>query len=361
MAGDENVVVLEDVTKVFGDVVAVDDVSLSIKKGEFFSLLGPSGCGKTTTLRLIGGFETPTSGRIYVGGQLMNDVPPYERPVTTVFQSYALFPHMNVFDNVAFGLRISKVPKDEIKRKVEAMLRLVDLSGFEKRKPKQLSGGQQQRVALARSLVLEPMVLLLDEPLGALDLRLRKQMQVELKNLQESLKITFLYVTHDQEEALAMSDRIGVMNQGRLEQVGRAEDIYERPKTRFVAGFIGETNVLSGRVHRMQDGVPTIMDVSGLKVMLPPSHHIGGPGSPISISVRPEKIYLGKVPPHSNRFKCRIVDEIYRGSSSIYVVRLVDGTTLRVECQMKNSKADYSIGDQAEVGWMPENSVVLEG
>jgi len=361
VAGEANVVVLEEVTKLFGDVAAVDRISLAIKKGEFFSLLGPSGCGKTTTLRLIGGFETPTSGKVYVGGQLMNDVPPYERPVTTVFQSYALFPHMNVFDNVSFGLRISKTPKDEIKQRVDAMLKLVDLSGFEKRKPKQLSGGQQQRVALVRSLVLEPMVLLLDEPLGALDLRLRKQMQVELKNLQESLKLTFLYVTHDQEEALAMSDRIGVMNQGRLEQVARAEDIYERPKTGFVAGFIGETNVLSGRIHRMEEGLPKVMEVSGLKVALPPSHHNGQPGSPISISIRPEKIYLGKVPPHMNRFKCRIVDEIYRGSSSIYVVKLADGTMLRVECQMKNTKAEFSIGDETDMGWLPENSVVLEG
>jgi len=361
VAGEADVVVLEEVTKTFGDVVAVDKVSLGIRKGEFFALLGPSGCGKTTTLRLIGGFETPTSGKVYVGGQLMNDVPPYERPVTTVFQSYALFPHMNVFDNVSFGLRISKTPKDETKQRVEAILKLVDLSGFEKRKPKQLSGGQQQRVALARSLVLEPMVLLLDEPLGALDLRLRKQMQVELKNLQESLRITFLYVTHDQEEALAMSDRIGVMNQGRLEQVGRAEDIYERPKTRFVAGFIGETNVLSGIILRMEDGMARTMEVSGLKVALPPSHHNGQTGSPISISVRPEKIHLGKVPPYANRFKSRIVDEIYRGSSSIFVVRLADGTALRVECQMKNTKAEFSIGDETDVGWLPENSVVLEG
>ncbi len=357
----EAAVELEGVTKIFGDVVAVDDVSLAVTKGEFFSLLGPSGCGKTTTLRLVGGFEMPTKGKVYVGGELMNDVPPYERPVTTVFQSYALFPHMTVFDNVAFGLKIEKVPKEEIKQRVRSTLRLVDLSGFERRKPKQLSGGQQQRVALARSLVLNPTVLLLDEPLGALDLRLRKQMQVELKNLQERLRITFLYVTHDQEEALAMSDRIGVMNEGKLEQVGNAEEIYERPKTRFVAGFIGETNVISGTVCQDSNGLPTAMDASGLRVALPLSDRLREVGSPISISIRPEKIHMGQVAPSANRFTGTIIDEIYKGSSSIFVVRILNGLTVRAECQMRNSKADFRVGDKPDLGWLPGNSVILEG
>lgn len=352
-------VVLEDVTKVFGEVVAVDHLSLSIRKGEFFSLLGPSGCGKTTTLRLIGGFEAPTEGSIYVGGQLMNDVPAYERPVNTVFQSYALFPHLTVHGNIAFGLRIMKLGKREIDDRIRAVLDLVDLPGFGDRKPSQLSGGQRQRVALARSLVLEPTVLLLDEPLGALDLRLRKQMQVELKNLQEKLKITFLYVTHDQEEALAMSDRIGVMNQGRLEQVAKAEEIYERPKTRFVAGFIGETNVLTGLISRASDSSCSI-DLDGLTFPLPPAYCANGEGGELSISVRPEKISMGDSLPEATRFRARIVDEIYKGSSSTFLVELENGLRIRVERQMKGTSSDYAVGDRVDIGWLPESCVVLE-
>ncbi len=228
---------LERVSKRFADVTAVDDLSLEVSRGEFFSLLGPSGCGKTTTLRMIGGFEEPTAGSIYLGGRDVTVQPPYRRDVNTVFQSYALFPHLSVFDNVAFGLRRRGVPKGEIQTQVREVLRLVDLPGFEGRKPSQLSGGQAQRVALARALVNQPQVLLLDEPLGALDLKLRKQMQLELKRIQQEVQITFLYVTHDQEEALTMSDHLAVMRQGTIEQIGRPEDVYEHPRTESGSGI----------------------------------------------------------------------------------------------------------------------------
>ena len=230
---------LERVSKLFGDAAAVDDLSLDIEEGEFFSMLGPSGCGKTTTLRMIGGFEEPTYGTVFLGGRDVTDLPPYKRDVNTVFQSYALFPHLNVYDNVAFGLRRKKVAKDEIDRRVTEVMKLVDLKGFEQRKPPQMSGGQQQRVALARALVNHPKVLLLDEPLGALDLKLRKQMQLELKRIQQEVGITFIYVTHDQEEAMTMSDRLAVMRHGKIEQIGPPEAVYETPATEFVAGFLG--------------------------------------------------------------------------------------------------------------------------
>ncbi|HET9498408.1 MAG TPA: spermidine/putrescine ABC transporter ATP-binding protein, partial [Candidatus Limnocylindria bacterium] len=230
---------LEHVSKSFGETVAVDDLSLEIWRGEFFSMLGPSGCGKTTTLRMIGGFEEPTSGTVYLGDQDVTGLPPFKRNVNTVFQNYALFPHLSIYENVAFGLRRKKVADAEIKTRVGEMLELVELPGFEQRKPTMLSGGQQQRVALARALINHPQVLLLDEPLGALDLKLRKQMQIELKRIQSEVGITFIYVTHDQEEAMTMSDRIAVMRHGKIEQLGTPEELYERPTTAFVAGFLG--------------------------------------------------------------------------------------------------------------------------
>jgi spermidine/putrescine transport system ATP-binding protein len=245
---------LERVTKAFGETVAVDDLSLDIQVGEFFSMLGPSGCGKTTTLRMIGGFEEPTRGTVYLGGRDVTELPPYRRDVNTVFQSYALFPHLDVFENVAFGLRRKKVDRPDVKKRVTDSLRLVDLPGYEKRKPTQLSGGQQQRVALARALVNEPKVLLLDEPLGALDLKLRKQMQLELKRIQTEVGITFIYVTHDQEEAMTMSNRLAVMRHGRVEQIGAPEAVYESPATEFVAGFLGASNLLDGEVKEERDG-----------------------------------------------------------------------------------------------------------
>ena len=258
------IISLEGVEKRFGSNLVVKKMNLEIAEGEFLTLLGPSGCGKTTTLRMIAGFEEASAGVIKVEGERIEDKEPFQRNVNTVFQNYALFPHMTVFNNVAYGLTIKKVPKPEIQERVMEMLRLVQLEGFEKRKPDELSGGQKQRVAIARALVNKPKVLLLDEPLGALDLKLRKQMQIELKRLQKKLGITFIYVTHDQEEALTMSDRIAVMHDGVLEQLDVPMEIYEHPKTKFVAGFIGESNIFDGKVTDKKDNVLTVQTEAGM-------------------------------------------------------------------------------------------------
>ena len=242
-----NIIELKHITKTFEDgFVAVEDFNLTVKRGEFVTFLGPSGCGKTTTLRMIAGFEIPTEGEILLDGKEIGNLPPNKRPINTVFQRYALFPHLNIFDNIAFGLKLKKLSKDEIKRKVKKVLEMVDLEGFETRKVATLSGGQQQRIAIARALVNEPQILLLDEPLGALDLKMRKEMQLELKSMHEKLGLTFIYVAHDQEEALTMSDKIVVMSEGRMQQIGTPEDIYNEPKNAFVADFIGESNIFTG-------------------------------------------------------------------------------------------------------------------
>ncbi len=266
---------LEGVTKRFDDVVAVDDVSLEVEHGSFYALLGPSGCGKTTTLRMIGGFEEPNEGIVYLGGREVTGLPPYKRDVNTVFQSYALFPHLDVFENVAFGLKRRRVARDQVRGRVLEILKIVGLSGAERRKPRQLSGGQQQRVALARALVNRPRVLLLDEPLGALDLKLRKQMQLELKMIQHDVAVTFIHVTHDQEEAMTMADRIAVMNAGKIEQLGTPDELYERPSTRFVAGFLGVSNLLSGSAT--PDGT---VSVDGTQIRVTPggARRALGPG-----------------------------------------------------------------------------------
>ena len=281
---------LERLTKRFGEVVAVDDVSLTIDSGEFFSLLGPSGCGKTTTLRMIGGFDLPTSGRIDLRGHDVTRDPPDKRPVNMVFQSYALFPHLDVAGNIAFGLKRRGVDAGEIRRRTGEVLELVNLPGYEKRRTNEMSGGQQQRIALARALVNQPNVLLLDEPLGALDLKLRKRLQLELKRIQMEIGITFVYVTHDQEEALTMSDRIAVMNRGRIEQVGTPEDLYDRPSTPFVADFIGTTNLLSGTVAALREGESVIRLDSGDACIAGSDGCV--PGKSIQFSVRPENIRL---------------------------------------------------------------------
>src|SRR3954447_15466041 len=285
-------VTLERVTKRFEDTTAVDNLSLEIERGSFYALLGPSGCGKTTTLRMIGGFEEPTAGRIYLGDREVSALPSYKRDVNTVFQSYALFPHLSIFENVAFGLRRRGVGKGEVTERVGEALELVDLGAFEKRKPSQLSGGQQQRVALARALVNRPRVLLLDEPLGALDLKLRKQMQLELKGIQHEVGITFVHVTHDQEEAMTMADQIAVMDNGHIEQLGAPGELYETPRTAFVAGFLGVSNLIRGK---LENGA--LLADGGVALQLPAGAANGRTGS-ISIGVRPEKIHLNGTEPN---------------------------------------------------------------
>ena len=319
---------LEQVTKTFdGRVVAVDAVTLDIAAGEFFSLLGPSGCGKTTSLRMIAGFEHPDSGRVHVGGRDITDLPVHRRDMGMVFQSYALFPHRTVAENVAFGLRMREVPKPEIARRVQAALAQVALTGLENRRPSQLSGGQQQRVALARALVVEPPVLLCDEPLGALDRKLRQQMQFELKELQKRLGVTLVFVTHDQEEALAMSDRIAVMNKGRVEQVGSPTEIYERPRTRFVADFIGEINILEDKGAAR--------------------------------ALRPEKIRL--VQPDGARLAGTVETANYLGGSTLLRVRAGDGRSLLVRETHSGERASRAPGDAVGLAWNDQDAVALEG
>jgi spermidine/putrescine transport system ATP-binding protein len=316
------------------EVTAVDDVTLQIRDGEFFSMLGPSGCGKTTTLRMIAGFDHPTAGAIFIHGRQMGLTPPYQRNTNMVFQNYALFPHMTIARNIAFGLEMKKAPKKEIERRVEEALEMVRLRGYGPRKPNQLSGGQQQRVALARALVNRPEVLLLDEPLGALDLKLRKEMQLELKTLQREVGITFVYVTHDQEEALTMSDRIAVMHQGRVLQVGGPTEIYEQPCCRFVADFIGETNFLDGVVQG-QDGDLTTVLVDGTLSVVAQTGESFVPGTQVTVAVRPEKVSLSPDAPHDgfNSFACKVEQVVYLGTDTRYRVRLSDSVSLMVREQ----------------------------
>ncbi len=363
----EFAVELQDVVKCFttpegNEVLAVNHVTMQIRHGEFFSMLGPSGCGKTTSLRMIAGFEWPSQGEVYIDGKAQGHTPPYLRPVNTVFQNYALFQHMTVYENVAFGLEMERVERNEIKRRVGEALAMVKLSGLERRYPRQLSGGQQQRVALARALVKRPKVLLLDEPLGALDLKLRKEMQLELKALQQEVGITFVYVTHDQEEALTMSDRIAVMNQGKVLQVGNPVEIYERPTTRFVADFIGESNFLDGRVVA-RDGEQARVFVPDLETEL-----IGaatgrvGVGDEVIVSVRPEKIRLLDQPAVNNSIEACVVASTYIGSDTHVIVE-AKKTRLKIWEQNRISRLDpgsfYHSGQTVFVLILPENTLVL--
>jgi spermidine/putrescine transport system ATP-binding protein len=343
-----------------GDVAAVRGIDMEIQRGEFFSLLGPSGCGKTTTLRMIAGFEEPTRGQILLYGADVTGVPPNKRDVNMVFQSYALFPHMTVQENVAFGLRRKRVEHGEIVRRVGEMLQIVDLTGREKRRPRELSGGQQQRVALARALVNHPRALLLDEPLGALDLKLRQAMQVELKRIQREVGITFVYVTHDQGEALTMSDRIAVMNDGAVEQLGAPRDIYEHPRTRFVAGFIGTSNVLSGTIARVTDG-SAIIEVSQDERLVVPLPDAGpGAGTQLEFTVRPEKIELTTAPPAAaGRCALRgtVTEVVYLGTSTNFAVTTTTGADILVFQQNSSSAATPAArGDTVWLSWQPEHS-----
>jgi spermidine/putrescine transport system ATP-binding protein len=348
----EYAVELRTVSKHFGPVRAVDGVSLSIHNGEFFSLLGPSGCGKTTTLRLIAGFELPTAGDVYISGEVQGDKPAYRRPVNTVFQNYALFPHMTVYQNVAFGLQMRKVNKDEIKTSVMEALEMVHLPGMEHRKPGQLSGGQQQRVALARALVNRPKVLLLDEPLGALDLKLRKAMQLELKALQHHVGITFVYVTHDQEEALTMSDRIAVMNKGRVLQIGQPENIYERPADRFVADFIGETNFLEGKVQGARGDEVAVVADEGLTLYVARDRSVGM-NDMVTVAIRPEKISLHPVSSDDRAVSGEVEEVVYVGTETRYLVRLTPQTTVMVRQQNVgvDSARQFAAGAQVYLQW----------
>jgi len=325
---------LRKVFKVFDGETAVRGVDLNIRRGEFFSILGPSGCGKTTTLRLVAGFEMPSAGEVLIQGQSMNHIPPHRRPVNTVFQSYALFNHLSVWENVAFGLRLKKLKAAEIDERVKQALKQVKMETFTNRFPAQLSGGQQQRVALARALVNRPAVVLLDEPLGALDLKLRKEMQVELSNLHQDLGLTFILVTHDQEEALSLSDRIAVMRAGKIEQIGTPTEIYERPRTQFVADFIGDTNLFKGRLEASDANSLEITTLKGLKIVVQskPGHEVASYAKEIVVSVRPEKIRLSLSPPESkvNCFEGRLRHVMYLGTHVHYVVELLSGDLLTV-------------------------------
>jgi spermidine/putrescine transport system ATP-binding protein len=350
---------LAGVTKRFGEFVAVDDLTLDIYEGEFFSLLGPSGCGKTTTLRMIAGFEEPTRGGISVAGDPVRGVPPYRRPVNTVFQSYAIFPHLDVFDNVAFGLRRAGVKGEELRRRVLDACEMVQLSGFEKRKPTMLSGGQQQRVALARALVNRPRVLLLDEPLGALDLKLRKEMQLYLKDLQHEVGITFIYVTHDQEEALTMSDRIAVMNEGKVQQVADPPTLYEHPDNRFVADFIGQTNVFSGTVESVDGSRVTLATSSGEKVEAYVGEAEVGVGQAAHAAVRPEKVRFGDK--GDNVVTVKIHQVVYLGVSTQYIADLPGGEKLVLYQQNSTEEGHPEIGEEATVSWDARNCLILGG
>jgi spermidine/putrescine transport system ATP-binding protein len=367
------VVELLDVVKRFptpegGIVSAVDHVSAQITDGEFFSLLGPSGCGKTTTLRMIAGFEMPTSGEILIDGEYQGYLPANQRPVNTVFQQYALFPHMTIEENVGFGLEMRGVPRLERQKRVEEALHMVRLLGTERRKPNQLSGGQQQRVALARALINKPKVLLLDEPLGALDLKLRKEMQLELKTLQREVGITFIYVTHDQEEALAMSDRLAVMNRGKVLQIGLPEEIYEHPTNRFVADFIGETNFIEGHVEAL--GEPMQFKISP-GVVVPSvwaSESSVAVGSRAVLSIRPEKIDLTKVESgasengkHDAHAPGKIVDLVYLGTDTRYIVQVAEGSNVVVRMQnITSSEHFFKPGDPVYLHWQHAHGRVME-
>jgi len=319
---------IENCTKRFGDFTAVKDMNIKIRKGEFFSMLGPSGCGKTTTLRMVAGFEQPTEGEIFIANQPVAGIPSYRRPVNTVFQNYALFPHLSVWDNVCYGLRRSGVPDDEMKKRANESIEMVDMGSMLQRKPSQLSGGQQQRVAVARALVNEPTVLLLDEPLGALDAKLRKAMQLELKKMQSEIGITFIYVTHDQEEALTMSDRLVVMSQGICEQVGTPEDIYENPGSAFVANFIGVSNIYRADIMSVADGVAECRTDAGLGVKVAAGRHAVKAGQKVGLVIRPEKLFLASVDvpeemeDRENVYDATIKAIVYIGSITQFIVEI---------------------------------------
>jgi spermidine/putrescine transport system ATP-binding protein len=366
----EFAVELRDVVKRFitpegNEMAAVDHVTMQIKNGEFFSMLGSSGCGKTTSLRMVAGFEWTTEGEVFIEGKAMGHTPPFQRKVNTVFQSYALFQHMTVYQNLAFGLEMEGAKEDEIKKRVGRALEMVQLTGMDRRKPKQLSGGQQQRVALARALVKTPDVLLLDEPLGALDLKLRKEMQLELKALQQQLGITFIYVTHDQEEALTMSDRIAVMSKGKIQQLGTPVEIYERPTNKFVADFIGESNFLEGKVKSIskREASVFIPSLNAELIGMPISEGIVK-GEEVIVSIRPEKIHIAEKDAfNQNMFRATVTNTVYIGVDTKVFVDAHDAK-LKVWEQNRISRLDpksfYTVGQEVWLMLLPENTIVLK-
>src|SRR3954447_6680271 len=363
MGSDGGVAIaLTRVSKSFAGVAAVDDVTLEIRDGEFFSLLGPSGCGKTTTLRMIAGFETPDSGRVDLHGTDVTTVPANRRPVNMVFQHYALFPHMSIYDNVAFGLKVKRIPRDEHAARIGDLLRIVSLEGYEKRRPRQLSGGQQQRVALARALVNEPAALLLDEPLGALDVKLRKQMQLELKRIQNELGTTFVYVTHDQDEALAMSDRIAVMNEGVVEHLGSPRDVYERPATPFVADFVGVLNAAELAVSSV-DGDRAVLSINDTdRVVVPATGHGLATGSLALVAVRPERIAITRGAAEANggsRLSGTVVQVVYLGTLTQFPVDTSAGKTFVVHQLSTEGSEAIDARDAVTLTWPIEDSSIL--
>jgi len=356
------VVALEQVTKVFGGVVAVDHLDLEIRRGEFFSMLGPSGCGKTTTLRIIGGFEEPTEGVVKLAGRDITDVPAFRRDINTVFQSYGLFPHLNVFENIAFGLRRRHVDANEIQRRVGEALELVNLGKLGRRRPSQLSGGQQQRVALARALVNRPTVLLLDEPLGALDLKLRKQMQLELKRIQDEVGITFIFVTHDQEEAMTISDRIAVMNRGRIEQLGTPDVVYEHPASVFVAEFLGTSNLLEGTFTGVRDGSGWVDLGDGHVIRIPAETRVRE-GDRVHVGVRPEKISVNPanatLDSAVNALDATLLSSVFVGVSYQYFFETRNGRRLYAFDRNAGRGAVANAGDSMCLAWRPEHTFVI--
>jgi len=354
--------VLSGLTKRYGDFVAVDDLDLTVPPGSFFALLGPSGCGKTTTLRMIAGLEVPTAGSVTLAGDDIARLKPYRRPVNTVFQSYALFPHLTIRDNVAFGPRRKGMSKREAAAEVTRMLDLVELGEYAARKPAQLSGGQQQRVALARALINSPQVLLLDEPLGALDLKLRRQMQLELKRIQIDVGLTFIHVTHDQEEAMTMADTVAVMNQGRIEQMGAPEELYDLPRTTFVANFLGRSNLVAGSVTGNAGGQVSVQ-VDGATVTAPAGRAVAAEGK-VWVGVRPEKVQL-RAPEEAgaaaNHLRGGVVSDVsFVGVSTEYLVRMPGGQELTVFEQNHTSSRRLHTGDEVDLSWAPEHTFLLD-
>ena len=357
----DSVVQLDKVRKQYGSFVAVHEADFSIGRGEFFAMLGPSGCGKTTTLKMIAGFEEPTSGRILLEGEDVSDVPPHKRNVNTVFQQYALFPHMSVFDNIAFGPRSKKLSDTEVTRRVQEMLDVVRLGDFASRRPAQLSGGQQQRVALARALVNYPSALLLDEPLAALDLKLREAMQIELKRIQREVGITFVFVTHDQGEALTMSDRIAVMSEGRVEQVGAPFDIYSRPESLFVAGFIGSANLLPGTIASSDGGSTRVDLAGGAQVVVPAGNSADNvslsAGTQVTVMIRPEQLSLGA----AAGLSIDVTDTVFQGATLRLVGRMVNGTEVSAVLPVDPQRVTPAPGDSVTLSWHQSAPYLLDG